>query len=111
MILLQRVGNDLPKEIKQQADTINKQMTSVEALHQTKAKAGGIKLNYPIRLDDKISVCIILLPAVRQHLPNRWKIFLYRIIRKADEQLNKLKKYSAMICLQLNKMIREKGWT
>jgi hypothetical protein len=36
-----RVGKDMPKEVKQQIDTVNKQMTTVEeALHQTKQRAG-----------------------------------------------------------------------
>lgn len=38
---MDKQGKDVPKEIKQQADTINKQMTAIEeSLHQTKAKSG-----------------------------------------------------------------------
>ena len=44
------------KNIKLLADSINKQMTKVEeALYQTKLKSGQDVLNYPIRLNDKIS--------------------------------------------------------
>src|SRR6185436_17391670 len=51
-----RVGKDIPKEVKQQIDTVNKQITAVEeALHQTKAKSGQDVLNYPVKLDDKLS--------------------------------------------------------
>ncbi|MEO7394633.1 MAG: hypothetical protein ABIU11_06785, partial [Chitinophagaceae bacterium] len=48
-----RNSKGMPKEIKQQIDTINKQLTAIEeALHQTKAKSGQDVLNFPIRLDD-----------------------------------------------------------
>lgn len=44
------------KELKILADTINKKITQVEeGLYQTKAKSGQDVLNYPIRLNDKIS--------------------------------------------------------
>jgi photosystem II stability/assembly factor-like uncharacterized protein len=48
--------NNLPKDIKQQIDTLQKQITTIEeALHQTKAKSFQDVLNFPIRLDDKIA--------------------------------------------------------
>ncbi|MEO7444037.1 MAG: hypothetical protein ABIT96_03970 [Ferruginibacter sp.] len=51
-----RQGKSAPLPLKALADTINKKMKVVEeALHQTKAKSGQDVLNYPIRLDDKIS--------------------------------------------------------
>ena len=51
-----RQGKACPKEIKELADTINKQITAVEeTLYQTKAKSSQDVLNYPIRLNDKIS--------------------------------------------------------
>jgi photosystem II stability/assembly factor-like uncharacterized protein len=44
------------KELKTLADTINKKITRIEeGLYQTKAKSGQDVLNYPIRLNDKIS--------------------------------------------------------
>jgi hypothetical protein len=49
-------GKDVPKEVKQMADSINKQLTSIEEiLYQTKSKSGQDVLNYPIRLNDKLS--------------------------------------------------------
>jgi photosystem II stability/assembly factor-like uncharacterized protein len=49
-------GKDVPKEIKAAADSINKNLTAVEeTLYQTKAKSGQDVLNYPIRLNDKLS--------------------------------------------------------
>jgi hypothetical protein len=49
-------GKELPKEVKAMADSINKQISAVEeTLYQTKAKSGQDVLNYPIRLNDKLS--------------------------------------------------------
>jgi photosystem II stability/assembly factor-like uncharacterized protein len=49
-------GKDVPKDVKTMADSINKQLTSIEEiLYQTKAKSGQDVLNYPIRLNDKLS--------------------------------------------------------
>ena len=105
-----RVGNDLPKEIKQQADTINKQMTSVEeALHQTKAKSGQDVLNYPIRLDDKISGLYNFAASGTAAPAKQVKDAYSELSARADEQLNKLKKIFSDDLPALNKMIREKG--
>jgi photosystem II stability/assembly factor-like uncharacterized protein len=49
-------GKDMPKEIKVMADSINRRLTAIEeTLYQTKAKSGQDVLNYPIRLNDKLS--------------------------------------------------------
>lgn len=49
-------GKDLPKVIKDKAQAIVKQITAIEeTLHQTKAKSGQDVLNFPIRLNDKLS--------------------------------------------------------
>lgn len=52
----ERMGKNYPPEIKTAAEAINKKLTAIEeALHQTKAKSSQDVLNYPIRLDDKLS--------------------------------------------------------
>ncbi len=49
-------GKDTVGEIKILSDSINKKMTKIEeALYQTKSKSEQDVLNYPIRLNDKIS--------------------------------------------------------
>lgn len=49
-------GKDLPKVIKDKAQEIVKKITTIEeTLHQTKAKSGQDVLNFPIRLNDKLS--------------------------------------------------------
>jgi hypothetical protein len=52
-----RTGKDsAAKEVKVLADTITKRLTAIEeTLYQTKAKSGQDVLNYPIRLNDKLS--------------------------------------------------------
>jgi photosystem II stability/assembly factor-like uncharacterized protein len=104
-----RAGKDLPKDIKQQADTINKQLTSVEeALHQTKAKSGQDVLNYPIRLDDKISGLYDFAVSGTAAPARQVKDAFAELGAQADEQLNKLKKIMSTDLPALNKMIREK---
>jgi photosystem II stability/assembly factor-like uncharacterized protein len=104
-----RAGKDLPKDLKQQADTINKQLTSVEeALHQTKAKSGQDVLNYPIRLDDKISGLYDFAVSGTAAPARQVKDAFTELGAQADEHLNKLKKIMSTDLPALNKMIREK---
>ncbi|MFY8089668.1 MAG: WD40/YVTN/BNR-like repeat-containing protein [Chitinophagaceae bacterium] len=50
------LGKTMPKNVTHLIDSIVKKVTNVEeALHQTKAKSSQDVLNYPIRLDDKLS--------------------------------------------------------
>ncbi len=105
-----RQGKDLPKEIKEKGDTINKQLTAIEeALYQTKAKSGQDVLNYPIRLNDKISG-LYDYAASGYNAPTRQVKDAYNdLSAKADVQLNKLKKILSDDVAQLNQLIREKA--
>ncbi len=104
-----RVGKDLPKEVKQQIDTVNKQMTAVEdALHQTKAKSGQDVLNYPIRLDDKLSSIYNASSAGQSGLSRQTKEAYAELVPLIDEQLNKLKKIMSEDVAKLNQLIHEK---
>ncbi len=101
--------DSLPKEIKQQIDTINKQMTAVEeALHQTKAKSGQDVLNFPIRLDDKLSSIYNVAAAGNSGLSKQSKDAYAEILPLIDEQLSKLKKIMTEDVGKLNKLIHEK---
>lgn len=103
-------GKDCPKEIKEQADTINKQMTVIEeALHQTKAKSGQDVLNYPIRLDDKISGLYDFAVSGNSAPAKQVKDAYTELAGQADVQLNKLKKIMEEDLVKFNQMIREKG--
>ncbi len=107
---MDRQGKDLPKEIKQQADTINKQMTVIEeALHQTKAKSGQDVLNYPIRLDDKISGLYDFASSGNSAPARQVKEAFAELGAQADVQLNKLKKIMDVDVVKFNEMIREKA--
>ncbi len=104
-----RNGKDVPKEIKQQIDTINKQMTVVEeALHQTKAKSGQDVLNYPIRLDDKLAG-VYRAATVGNIAPSKQAREAYaELAGQIDVQLGKLKKIMTEDVGRLNQLIHEK---
>ena len=105
-----RLGKELPKEVKQQIDTVNKQMVVVEeALHQTKAKSGQDVLNYPIKLDDKLSSIYNSSAAGQSGLSRQSKDAYAELVIQIDEQLNKLKKIMSDDVAKLNQMIREKS--
>ncbi len=105
-----RVGKDLPKEIKQQVDTINKQITLVEeALHQTKAKSGQDVLNFPIRLDDKLSG-VYDAAATGYTAPAKQVYDAYQeLAQSVDTELGKLKIILNEDVAKLNSMIHEKS--
>jgi hypothetical protein len=104
-----RVGKDIPKEVKQQIDTVNKQITAVEeALHQTKAKSGQDVLNYPIKLDDKLSSIYNASSAGQSGLSKQSKDAYTELVVPIDEQLNKLKKIMSEDVAKLNQLIHEK---
>lgn len=104
-----RVGKDIPKEVKQQMDTVHKQITAVEeALHQTKAKSGQDVLNFPIRLDDKLASIYNASAAGQSGLTKQTKDAYYELLPLIDEQLNKLNKIMSEDVSKLNQLIHEK---
>jgi len=105
-----RQGKELPKEVKEKGDTINKQLTAIEeALYQTKAKSGQDVLNYPIRLNDKISGLYDYANSGYSAPTRQVKDAYTDLSAKVDVQLNKLKKLMAEDVVQLNQLIREKA--
>lgn len=103
-------GGDLAKEIKQQADTINKQMTAIEeALHQTKAKSGQDVLNFPIRLDDKISGLYDFASSGNAAPAKQVKDAFAELSAQANVQLDKLKIIIDTELVKLNQLIRDKA--
>ncbi len=97
------------KDIKQRADTINKQITVIEeALYQTKSKSGQDVLNFPIRLNDKIAG-LYDVAASGYHPPSKpIKESFADLSSQADVQLNKLKKIMTEDVVKLNKLINDK---
>jgi photosystem II stability/assembly factor-like uncharacterized protein len=108
--LSMRAGKDLPKEVKQQMDTVGKQITAVEeALHQTKAKSSQDVLNYPIKLDDKLSSIYNASAAGQSGLSKQSKDAYAELVIHIDEQLNKFKKIMNEDVARLNQLIHEKS--
>jgi len=105
-----KLGKDCPKDVKQAADTINKQMTAIEeVLHQTKAKSGQDVLNFPIRLDDKISGLYDFASSGNSAPARQVKEAYAELSAQADLQLNKLKKILSEDVPAFNQLIREKA--
>ncbi len=101
---------DSVKEVTAMMDSISKKMKEVEeALHQTKAKSGQDVLNYPIRLDDKLSNVYRNAKAGNGGLSKQVKDAYTVIAGQIDEQLNKLKKIMDSDVVKLNQLIREKA--
>ncbi len=98
------------KDIKQLGDSINKQITAIEeALHQTKAKSGQDVLNYPIRLNDKLSGLYDYANS-GYNVPTKQVQETFNVLAaQADEQLNKLKRIMSNDVVQLNKLVHEKS--
>jgi photosystem II stability/assembly factor-like uncharacterized protein len=104
-----RMDTAKSKDIKALADTINKQLTKIEeALYQTKSKSGQDVLNFPIRINDKISG-LYDVAASGYNVPSKpVKEAFADLSSQADVQLNKLKKIMAEDLMALNKLINDK---
>jgi len=104
-----RQQKDSIKEIKTMIDSINKQLTSIEeTLYQTKAKSGQDVLNYPIRLNDKISGLFDAANSGNMAPSRQVKEVFADLAKQSDEQLEKLKKIKTDDITELNKLIRQK---
>ena len=102
-----RAGKDLPKEIKQSADSITKQLTTIEeTLYQTKAKSGQDVLNYPIKINDKISGVFDAANSGLQAPSKQVKEVFNELSAQADTELAKLKRIKDVDIPQLNQMIK-----
>ncbi|MBK9569714.1 MAG: glycosyl hydrolase [Chitinophagaceae bacterium] len=104
-----RQQKDSIKEIKTLADSINKQLTAIEeTLYQTKAKSGQDVLNFPIRLNDKLSGLFDAANSGNMAPSKQVKEVFADLGKQCDEQLDKLKKIKEEDVAKLNKLIREK---
>jgi photosystem II stability/assembly factor-like uncharacterized protein len=98
------------KEVTSLMDSIGRKLTSVEeALHQTKAKSSQDVLNFPIRLDDKLSNIYGNAAAGNGALSKQSKEAYAVIGGQIDDQLNKLKNIFETEIIKLNQLIREKA--
>lgn len=103
-----RLGKDIPKEIKQKADTINKQLTAIEeTLYQTKAKSGQDVLNYPIKLNDKLSGVFDAASSGNTAPSKQVRDVYLDLAARTDKELLKLKKIIDEEVPKFNQLIRE----
>ncbi len=105
-----RQQKDSIKEIKTLADSINKQLTAIEeTFYQTKAKSGQDVLNYPIRLNDKLSGLFDAANSGNMAPSKQVKDVFADLAKQCDVQLAKLKKIKEEDIANLNQLIREKA--
>jgi photosystem II stability/assembly factor-like uncharacterized protein len=108
--LEQQGDSSCPKEIKNQADSIKKYLTAIEeTLHQTKAKSGQDVLNYPIRINDKLSGVYDAANSGYFAPGKQVKEVYAELAVQADAQLAKLKTIMEVEVKKLNDLIREKA--
>lgn len=105
-----RQQKDAVKEIKVMADSINKQLTAIEEkLYQTKSKSGQDVLNFPIRLNDKLSGLFDAANSGNMAPSKQVKEVFADLSRQSDEQLARLKKIKEDDLVKLNQLIRDKA--
>lgn len=97
------------KDILEAAKSVTEQLTSIEeTLYQTKNRSGQDPLNYPIRLNDKLSG-VAGVAATGDFRPTAQAIVVRdELVAQIDEQLEKLKQLVAEDVAALNQMILEK---
>lgn len=103
-------GKDVPKEVQQMADSITKQLTAIEeTLYQTKAKSGQDVLNYPIRLNDKLSGVFDVANS-GNFAPSKQAREVYAdLASQIDVQLQKLATLKEKEVAAFNALIRQKA--
>lgn len=105
-----RQQKDSIKEIKTLTDSLGKQLTAIEEkLYQTKAKSGQDVLNYPIRLNDKLSGLFDAANSGNMAPSKQAREVFADLAAQCDEQLNKLKVIKGDGLTKLNQLIREKA--
>lgn len=106
---MSRQGKDTTGEIKTMADSINRKMTKIEeALYQTKAKSSEDVLNYPIRLNDKISGLYDYAASGNYAPTKQVKEAYTELAAQADAELNKFKSILTVDLPKLNQLIRDR---
>src|SRR4051812_21168223 len=92
------------------ADSINKQLTAIEeTLYQTKSKSGQDVLNYPIRLNDKLSGVFDVANS-GNFAPSKQSAEVFAdLASQADVQLEKLRVIRQKDIPALNELIRQKA--
>src|SRR5258708_19348696 len=97
------------KPVKTLSDSIIRKLTAIEeALYQTKSKSAQDMLNFPIRLNDKISGLYGVAAAGNRVPSKQVREVFTDLSGKADIQLEKLKEILHSDLAALNKLIYER---
>jgi prophage DNA circulation protein len=103
-------GKDVPKDIKQMADSINKNLTAIEeTLYQTKAKSSQDVLNFPIKLNDKLSGLFDVANSGNFAPSKQSKDVYADLASQIDRELNRLKQIKEKDIPAFNEAIRQKA--
>ena len=105
--LKERTDSTQWKALQPLSDSIHKRITAIEeTLHQTKAKSGQDVLNYPIRLNDKISGVFDAAASGNMAPSKQAKDVFAELKAAADAELKKLKQVLEQDVPSLNKLAR-----
>ncbi|WP_026898349.1 VPS10 domain-containing protein [Daejeonella oryzae] len=103
-------GKDLPKQLKDKAAEINKKITSIEeTLYQTKSRSGQDVLNYPIRLNDKLSGVFDTANSGFAAPSKQVKEVYAELSKQIDVELSKLKAVKETDLKQFNELVIAKA--
>jgi photosystem II stability/assembly factor-like uncharacterized protein len=103
-------GKDVPADVKTMADSIHKKLNNIEeTLYQTKAKSSQDVLNYPIKLNDKLSGLFDVANS-GQMAPSKQVQDVYKdLAAQIDIELAKFKALKEKDIPAFNEMVRQKS--
>lgn len=105
-----RQGKDMPKEVKTAADSITRSLNGIEeVLYQTKAKSGQDVLNFPIRLNDKLSGVFDAANSGNMAPSKQVREVYADLASQIDRELAKLKTIKEKDVPAFNELVRQKA--
>ncbi|HEY0750365.1 MAG TPA: hypothetical protein VGD26_04385 [Chitinophagaceae bacterium] len=103
-------GKDIPKEVKSMGDSINKKLNAIEeTLYQTKAKSSQDVLNYPIKLNDKLSGLFNVANSGNMPPSKQATDVFNDLSSQVNRELLKLKEIKEKDIPAFNELIRQKS--
>ena len=103
-------GKNIPKEVKSMGDSINKKLNAIEeTLYQTKAKSSQDVLNYPIKLNDKLSGLFNVANSGNMPPSKQSRDVFNDLSAQVDRELVKLKEIKEKDIPAFNELIRQKS--
>lgn len=104
-----KLDTSTTKDVRKEADSINAKLTTIEeTLYQTKAKSGQDVLNYPIRLNDKISGIFGVVSSGNTSPSKQAKEAFAELNEQATQQLQKLAGIFSNDLASFNNLIHDK---